>query len=60
MVSGPARGQMWADNTADDDGFQPLCDNEQKTRSHAASAEVPTRSRVAPLIGVNAPTEIEC
>ncbi|MBL7628388.1 SMI1/KNR4 family protein [Frankia sp. CN6] len=24
VVSGPARGQMWADNTADDAGFAPL------------------------------------
>ncbi|MER7129893.1 SMI1/KNR4 family protein [Streptosporangium saharense] len=27
VVSGPARGQMWADNTADDDGFRPLFDD---------------------------------
>jgi hypothetical protein len=25
-VSGPRRGEMWADDTADDDGFSPLTD----------------------------------
>ena len=28
VVSGPARGQMWADNTADDGGFRPLLDDD--------------------------------
>ena len=26
VVSGPARGQMWSDETADGEGFQPICD----------------------------------
>ncbi|WP_188127269.1 SMI1/KNR4 family protein [Actinoplanes lobatus] len=26
VISGPARGQMWADDTADDGGFRPLCE----------------------------------
>ncbi|MET8199610.1 SMI1/KNR4 family protein [Micromonospora taraxaci] len=28
VVSGPARGQMWADDTADDGGFSPLRDED--------------------------------
>jgi hypothetical protein len=28
VVSGPARGQMWADDTADDGGFRPLVDDD--------------------------------
>jgi hypothetical protein len=28
VVSGPARGQMWADDTADDGGFSPLRDDD--------------------------------
>lgn len=28
VVSGPARGQMWADDTADDGGFRPLHDDD--------------------------------
>ncbi|MCO5998506.1 SMI1/KNR4 family protein [Actinoallomurus rhizosphaericola] len=28
VVSGPARGQMWADDTADDGGFRPLADDD--------------------------------
>jgi hypothetical protein len=28
VVSGPARGQMWADDTADDGGFRPLLDDD--------------------------------
>ncbi|MEV4757113.1 SMI1/KNR4 family protein [Micromonospora sp. NPDC049559] len=28
VVSGPARGQMWADDTADDGGFRPLRDDD--------------------------------
>nr|WP_221473771.1 SMI1/KNR4 family protein [Planomonospora venezuelensis] len=30
VVSGPARGQMWADGTADDDGFRPLSADDGK------------------------------
>ena len=26
LVSGPARGQMWDDETADGEGFKPICD----------------------------------
>jgi hypothetical protein len=28
VVTGPARGQMWADGTADGDGFRPLSDDD--------------------------------
>lgn len=28
VVSGPARGQMWADDTADDSGYRPLRDHD--------------------------------
>jgi hypothetical protein len=28
VVSGPARGQMWADETADGEGFQPVRDDD--------------------------------
>jgi hypothetical protein len=27
VISGPSRGQMWADETADDEGFSPLLDD---------------------------------
>ncbi|MFS1299756.1 SMI1/KNR4 family protein [Streptosporangium longisporum] len=30
VVNGPARGRMWVDNTADDDGFRPLFDEDGK------------------------------
>lgn len=30
VISGPARGQMWANDTADDEGFRPLCDDDGK------------------------------
>ncbi|MGI5285782.1 SMI1/KNR4 family protein [Nonomuraea polychroma] len=30
VISGPARGQMWADDTAGDGGFRPLCDDDGK------------------------------
>lgn len=28
VISGPAKGQMWADDTADDGGFHPLTDDD--------------------------------
>ncbi|WP_433265466.1 SMI1/KNR4 family protein [Micromonospora vinacea] len=31
VVSGPARGQMWADDTAEDGGFRPLRDDDGTT-----------------------------
>ncbi len=30
VITGPARGQMWADNTADDGGYEPLHDDAGK------------------------------
>ncbi|MEV4063012.1 SMI1/KNR4 family protein [Nonomuraea dietziae] len=30
VITGPARGQMWADNTASDAGFEPLYDDDRK------------------------------
>lgn len=32
MITGPARGQMWADDTADGGGFRPPLDNGQPLR----------------------------